>query len=225
MVEETEGKIQSDISGLYKKLHKEETKSLLCRLEEEPLDITNLVDLLLARSLSDEGFYILKRAFTKILSSEVDIDNESNLKSEREQYTLLFFQHYMYLSMLDSVIRPEVVKAFEVSMNSAFKRDIIKSTEDFCKVLSINDTSFAKVSLLVDYLKALNKSKYSNMVELKNIFQEKVNNDILVEAIEKCSIDEIYLGLFGVVAPEKTVEANKTADNAREVKEGEENNK
>lgn len=183
------------------------------------------MDLLLARSLSDEGFYILKRAFTKILSSEVDIDNESNLKSEREQYTLLFFQHYMYLSMLDSVIRPEVVKAFEVSMNSAFKRDIIKSTEDFCKVLSINDTSFAKVSLLVDYLKALNKSKYSNLVELKNIFQEKVNNDILVEAIEKCSIDEIYLGLFGVVAPEKTVEANKTADNAREVKEGEENNK
>ena len=61
IVEDTDNKIQSDIEGLYAKLRKEETKALLYRLEEEPLDIVNISYLLLARQLDDEGFPILKR--------------------------------------------------------------------------------------------------------------------------------------------------------------------
>ena len=41
-VEETDRKIHTDIAGLYEDLRKEETMTLLRRLEEEPIDISNL---------------------------------------------------------------------------------------------------------------------------------------------------------------------------------------
>ena len=201
-VEETDKKIQSDISGLYEKLRNEETMTLLRRLVEEPQDISNLSDLLLARPLSNKGFSIIKQAFMKLKSLGPEIDEDRFIEpSYRRQYTLLFFQHYLRESVLDDELRPEIIKDFERNMACAFKRDIIKSTEDFCHALSVSNAPFDKVMLLADYLKALNQSKYSNLVELKNIFQEKVNKDILVEAIDRCTTDEVYLGLFGVEDP------------------------
>ena len=206
-VEETDKKIQSDISGLYERLRKEETMTLLRRLEEEPRDVSNLEDLLLARPLEDDGFPILKRAFKKLVLIGPEIDEESFLQpSDRKQYTLLFFQHFMLQSVLDEDLRPEIVKYFKNGMNCSFKRDIIKSTEDFCQALSVDSAPFDKAVLLADYLKALNQSKYSNLIELKNIFQEKINKDLLVNAIDKCTTDKVYLGMFGVEAPDESLE-------------------
>lgn len=205
IVEETDKKIQSDISGLYKQLRNEETFTLLNRLDLEPKDISNIGNLLLARPLEDNGFPILKRSFLKLISIDDETDKDGELfgGSYKQRYLLLFFQHYMYFSILDDDLREEIVNDFKHGMNCAFKRDIIKSTEDFCKALSVGGASFDKKCLLVDYLKALNQSKYSNLIELKNILQESVNRDLLVEAIEKCTTDGVYLGLFGVEVPEK----------------------
>lgn len=203
-VVKTENMIKSDISGLYNKLRKEETISLLKRLELEPMDITNIGDLLLARHLEDDCFPLLKNAFLRLLSLGEEADEGSSLfntNSYRKQFLLLFFQHYMYFSIQDDDLRDEIVNVFEFCMRCAFKRDIIKSTEDFCKALAVSCASFDKKVLLTNYLKALNKSKFSNLVELKNIFQENVNKDLLVEAIDTCTSDKIYLKLFGVEAP------------------------
>ena len=219
IVEETDKKIQSDISGLYAKLRDEETMTLLRRLEEEPQDISNLSHLLLARPLSEKGFSIIKRAFMKLKSLGPVID-EGNIISYGQQYTILFFQHYLRESVLDDDLRPELIKDFDCCMECAFKQDIIKSTGDFCHALSVSNAPFDKIMLLVDYLKALNQSKYCNLLELKNVFQEGVNKDILVEAIDRCTTDKVFLALFGVEAPDKSKETNNdtaTIGNAQDI--------
>lgn len=222
-VEDTDKKIQSDISGLYAQLRKEETMSLLLRLEKEPEDIANLGDLLLARSLDETGFLIMKRAFMKLIAMGPDIYVDGFARpSYWKQYAIQFFQHYLRQSILDDDLRPEIVNGFNYGMACAYKSDIIKSTEDLCLALCVGNAPFDKVALLADYLKALNQSRFSNLVELKNIFEEKVNKDILVEAIDRCTTDEVYLGLFGVEIPEKPLETNNSemmADNAQEIKD------
>ena len=210
-VEDTDNKIQSDISGLYAKLRKEETLTLLRRLEEEPEDITNLADLLLARPLDDDGFPILKKAFEKLMAIHLEVGKDVLVDSSLEtRYVLLFFQHYLFQSILDDKLRSEVVKDLDSCMNCAFKHDIIKSTKDFCRALSNDDATFEKKQLLIDYLKALNQSKYKDLEELKDIFQEYLDKDLLVDAIDKCTTDKVYLCLFGVENPEKPIETDES---------------
>lgn len=209
-VEETDKKIHGDIRGLYAELRNEETMTFLHRLEEEPQDIANLSELLLARTLSSEGFSILRKAYLKLKSLGPEIyDKESLLEfSDKQKYIIMFFQHYLREAILDDDIRPDITKELKHSMTCAFKRDIIKSTEDFCMALSVNEVHFDKVSLLIDYLKALNQSKYSNLVELQQIFQERLKPDLLTDAIDKCTTDKVYLELFGVCAPNETQETD-----------------
>ena len=210
-VEDTDNKIQSDISGLYAKLRKEETLTLLRRLEEEPEDITNLADLLLARPLDDDGFPILKKAFEKLMAIHLEVGKDVLVDSSLEtRYVLLFFQHYLFQSILDDKLRSEVVKDLDSCMNCAFKHDIITSTKDFCRALSNDDVTFEKKQLLIDYLKALNQSKYKDLEELKDIFQEYLDKDLLVDAIDKCTTDKVYLCLFGVENPEKPIETDES---------------
>jgi len=210
-VEETDKKIHSDISDLYAQLRKEETMTLLHRLEEEPEDISNLVDLLLARPLDDDGFSILKKAFEKLMAIHLEVGKDVLVDSSLEtRYVLLFFQHYLFQSILDDKLRSEVVKDLDSCMNCAFKHDIIKSTKDFCRALSNDDATFEKKQLLIDYLKALNQSKYKDLEELKDIFQEYLDKDLLVDAIDKCTTDKVYLCLFGVEKPEKPIETGES---------------
>ena len=201
--------------------------TFLHRLEEEPQDIANLSELLLTRTLSSEGFSILRKAYMKLKSLGPEIyDKETLLEySDKQKYIIMFFQHYLREAILDDDIRPDIIKELKHGMTCAFKRDIIKSTEDFCMALSINEVSFDKVSLLIDYLKALNQSKYSNLEELQHIFQERLKPDLLTEAIDKCTTDKVYLGLFGVFAPNETQETDdKEIIENKVPKEGDTNN-
>ena len=191
-VSDINNKIQSDMNGLYQKLRKEETKTLLQRLKEEPFDINNLFYSLATRQLDEEFFPILKEAFIKFWTSN---DNDINSIGD---YRNLLFQEYLYKTILDNEIRPNIVnyQGFKKFMKCAFPRDMIKSTKDFCAALSHPDTSFDKVTLLADYLKALNESKYKYSPDLKKIFQENVDNSILSDAIKKCEADGINLAMF-----------------------------
>lgn len=158
-IEDTDKKIQSDISGLYKQLREEETITLLRRLEEEPQDISNLEGLLLARSINnEEGFPILKSAYMNLLKAENDQKDVDLFDDCKGSYMILFFQHFLYESLLDDDIREDLRKAFEIGCQCAFKRDILKSTKDLCMLLSESDAPFEKEPMLVDYLKAINQS-------------------------------------------------------------------
>lgn len=207
-VEETDKKIQSDIGGLYVKLREEESLALLKRLDDEPQDITNIASLLLARQLRPDGFLILKTAFLKLLQLG-DVANEGDFvyPSYKEQYLLLFFQHYMKFSMMDDNIREELCPFFSKGIRAAFKRDIINTTVDLCYALSDNSATFDKGTILVDYLKAINSSKYSDLAELKYILENNISNqNLLPNAIEKCTQDNVYLTLFGITPPAPTEE-------------------
>ncbi len=205
-VEDTDKKIQSDIGGLYKQLREEETMTMLRRLEEEPQDISNLSKLLLARPIGNDGYPILKSAYTKLLELEKEKENEqsendiiNNYYNYNCSFLLLFFQHYMYNAILDNDIREDLRIGFDNECKCAFKSDIIKSTKDLCKALSKSDAPFEKEPILVDYLKAINGSNFKNLIELKNIFQEEINSSLLVSAIEKCTSDKVYLEMFYAV--------------------------
>lgn len=202
-VEETDKKIQSDINGLYIKLRDEESITLLKRLEEEPQDIENLGNLLLARQIKPDGFPILKAAFFKLLESgEIADRGSSDTLSYKERYLLLFLQHFMRDSMMDDIIREELRSFFPQGIICEFKRDVIKTTIDFCSVLSDNNVSFDKENILVDYLKAINNSDYSNLRDLKNILENNISSQkLLLNAINKCTQDGVSLSLFGISQP------------------------
>ena len=209
---ELDERIHCNLKDLYQELRKEETDALIDRLVLEPLDISNLIKLLLAREVDDNNFGKLKEAYLKIKDTiEVEYlgdDGHTYVESYRgykNNYLLLFFQHYCFQALQDDTMRPELVKRFGLACRQAFKRDIIKSTIDLCRALSDDNSTFNKEDVLVAYLKALNGSKHRGYEELKNILEQNIKpNEILANSIERCTNEKVYLTLFGVtpVAPE-----------------------
>lgn len=198
-VADTDNKITTNLSDLYKQLQKEETLSLLRRLDEEPLDIANLIKPLLARSLENDGFIILKNAYIKLKNLD-----KVNINDYKSSYLLLFQQNFLDKSLLDDDLRDDVISDVKYYTLCAFKRDMIKSTKDMCKALSVDSVPFNKTDILVCYLKALNRSPFKDSVELKNILQENLNNNLRVEAIDRCTSDKCYLSMFGVYKPDNS---------------------
>jgi len=201
---ELDNQIKNNIKDLYKKLRKEETNTLLDRLIVEPQDISNLLDLLLARDLEDGGFIKIREAYLKL-----EAEFQEHIE-EKDSYLLLLFQHYCYQSVKDDRIRPKLVEVFARNCQCAFKRDIIKSTIDLCKTLTEETSTFNKEDVLTAYLIALNSSQHKNLKELKNIFvQNIIPQTLLQHAIERCTNDGVYLSLFGITKPVNEEIANK----------------
>jgi len=215
---ELDEKINNNVDELYQKLRKEETKALLDRLVLEPKDIGNLITLLLARDLDEEGFAKLREAYLKLEDeSEDGPAKETGIISveglSNANYISLFFQHFCYQAVKDDQIRPSLVKDFGENCNNAFKRDIIKTTIDLCKALSEDTSTFNKEEVLAAYLKALNGSKYKNMVALKNILEQNIMPQTLLEKTkDQCTKDNVYLSLFGITKPEDGEEKPATVD-------------
>lgn len=200
-IEETDRKIQNDLKGLFKQLQHEETIALLKRLEDEPLDINHLCPQLLTRSLDEDCFHIVKNAYFKFLETK---PQPNDFYEKRCNYRILLFQHFSYLSLLDEDLRDDFVDGFSISTLAAFKQDIIKSTKDICKALAIDSAPFNKVDILTSYLKAINLTKFRDLLEIKNTLEEKVKDSILIDAIENCRNDKCYLSMFGVYKPDNS---------------------
>lgn len=199
--------IHCNLNELYQKLRKEETNTLLDRLVLEPYDISNILSLLLARDLDDDGFAKIKESYLKLDESSMDtiLEEQYDYKSN---YLLLLFQHYCCQSMQDDRIRPAMIERFDWEMRQAFKRDIIKSTIDFCKAISDNDSSFNKEETLLAYLKAINSSKFATLEDLKNILEQNITpKELLQNTIDKCKNEGVYLTLFGITAPSNVKES------------------
>ena len=215
---ELDEQINSNIEGLYQKLRKEETNALLDRLVLEPRDISNLITLLLARDLDEDGFAKVREAYLK-LEEEQEEEPEPEMgfirfgTSSSEDYILIFFQHYCNQAVKDDLIRPDLVKGFAENSNKAFKRDIIKSTIDLCRALSDETSTFNKEKVLTAYLKALNGCKHKNLEELRNILEQNIMPQSLLEkAKEQCTKDGVYLSLFGITKPEEGEKQEETTE-------------
>ena len=194
-------KITNNVEGLYQRLRVEETKALLDRLICEPFDISNIITLLLARDLEIDGYTKLKEAYQIFLShkGQAGYDNQSNISFAKKQleYVVLFFQHYSYQSLKDDEIRPYIIQYYGNCFAIAFKRDMIKSTIDLCKALSDTDSTFNKEQVLAAYLKALNKSPFKELSDIKNLLLQNIIPQIILEkAVESCKKDGVELVLF-----------------------------
>lgn len=216
---ELDRQIHNNLKRLYKDLREEETSAYLDRLILEPGDITNLLELLLSRELSDADFFKVREAFLKMLSAreldeKQDKEPDPTAKEDSEfeeyyvgdqyekSYLLLLFQHYCYQSIKDDTIRPILVESFSNICQHAFKRDIIKTTIDLCKVLSEEDSTFSKIDVLTAYLKAINMSVFNKLKDLRNILEQNLSPSTLLEnAIAQCEKEDVYLKLFGREKP------------------------
>jgi len=168
--------IQNDIHGLFRKIKREETVDILDRLTGTPEDITNLSRILLTRKLEKNDFKILKEAYSKLEEDEKKGSNGFTFEmSYEDQYKLLFFQHFLDLSMFDDKIRVDLIEFIPKGINCAFKNDIIKSTNDF--VSAINDLGYQLMTKEINsFMKGISECKFKNSSFVYEIFTNGIKN-------------------------------------------------
>lgn len=195
--EDLDKKIHSDLSGLYKDLRKEETDALLNRLILEPQDVDNLCTILCARDIDESGYEKLKTAYLKMKDMLKDESTDNVVNDCTDHYFALFYQHFFYQALKDGEISQEFENYYYEIFARAYKRDVINSTLDLCKSISEDANNCNKEVVLATYLKALNSSRYSNLRELRSIFEHNITPPSLLQnAIERCKEEKVDLQLF-----------------------------
>ncbi|MDA9295063.1 hypothetical protein N9Q22_00155 [bacterium] len=159
--------IQKDINGLFVKIKREETISILNRLCKVPDDILNVSTQLFSRELLKEDYATLRKAYL-VLTKESDIERV-NLNRYKTTYYLLFFQHFLDLIIKDEILESEMTQRFSQGISGANANDIIKSTEDFTK--GIIDLGFqSKEKQINAFLKSISNSEFKNFEKIYEIF-------------------------------------------------------
>lgn len=168
--------IQSDMSGLYDKIKREETVYILKRLLDVPNDITNLTTQLLSRDLEQDDFYTLKTAYLKLKDKpklEAVVFQMGNVDS----YKLVFYQHFLNLAVNDEDIGPDMIEFYPHGIECSFDNDIIKSTSDFMN--GIYKSGFKlKSEAINSYFIGLSSSYYKDNVEIYKIFFNTLSSRI-----------------------------------------------
>ena len=164
--------------------------------------------IIISSRIGSRWLFQIKEAYLKLISVQEGVveekESESSLETKISNYMMLFYQHYCYQSLKDQIICPDLVIWFGTMCACAFKRDIVKSTIDLCKAVSEEDSAFNKTEVLTEYLKAINESQHKNFIDLRNIFEQNIHPDSLLQnAIEQCKTDGVYLELFGITNPEQ----------------------
>ena len=169
-VEELNELIQKDIYGLFQKIKREETLSILDRLVKIPKDIANVCQVLLSRELLPNDFIKLKQAYDNVKKSNLaDQGEEDNQNHYSSQYKILFFQHFLYQAIKVEDLRKDIKDYIYSGIQSAFENDIIKSTTDFTKaILELGIQNFGNET--TDYFKGLSASNHRNYLDVYQIF-------------------------------------------------------
>jgi hypothetical protein len=199
--------IQKDIYGLFLKIKREETVHILNRLVKIPEDITNLSEQLLSRELQEQDFSFLKKAYLKLKVNIEKHDNPNNYEiADKNKYQLLFFQHFLDLTIKDEEIGPDLISYYYYAVDCSFKNDILKSTEDFMK--AIIDLGFqTKSEEINSYINAISRSEFKDSKKVfKVIFDSlKTKNDRFkfYEVINNEEENKIGKINFGIILIDK----------------------
>lgn len=179
-IRELNNTITKDIEALYTRLRREETVTFLKRLVYEPMDISNLSPLLMSRDLEESDFKYLLVAYRN-LSERIFIMNLGTLdisKKNKYCFLALFFQHFCGLSIDNKLVRDDLIKMLPLIIESAFHRDIDKSTNSLVICLNKNiSTDYNNLNVLTDYIQALNNSQFKNYNKPYEIIASKYKND------------------------------------------------
>lgn len=249
-VEKINELIQKDIYGLFLKIKREETVHILKRLLKVPEDISNLLSQLLSRELENEDFQILKEAYLKLKPQpKVKPGFIRVVPNYKDGYKLLFFQHFLDLSLLDEVIGPDLIDFYPQAIESAFENDIIKSSQDFIRaiidkgvqkcekeinsfILGISKSDFKENAKLYEILfnslsKRENQFKFFDLITTdKEARIGKVKYGILLRdnyfGSEMTESEKISLGQLSEIESELKVEEQKRIEEEKRRKAEEE---
>ncbi len=185
-VRELVGQVNRDIDGLYVRIRKADTRSILERLTEVPQDIANVSELLLARELQPEDFPLLKTAFVKLLDSDdFDLSGSFGTASIGDQYAGLFAQHFLAESLRDIIIKPHVLNVFEEWVaDNAFPNDLEKAAKDIAPLLKDISLKVDKMDLLRKYVKGLMASRYKDNTAFVNKVKSYIGDDALWDEVK-----------------------------------------
>jgi len=160
--------IQKDIYGLFLKIKREETRHIIDRLIKIPEDISNFESELLSRELHEEDFVLLKTAYLGLPIRKQEPGIQFVRANNKSQYLILFFQHFLGLSIKDDHISSDIIDFFPQGFECAFENDIIKSTEDFIKAL-IDLGLQSKSKEISSFLAALSDSSFKDSNKVYSI--------------------------------------------------------
>lgn len=209
----------NDIEGLYTRLRREETVTLLKRLVYEPNDIGNLATMLLSRELEDSDFKYVLLAYRNLENRENDdgIERQGFLSqlSSKGHYLVLFYQHFCGQAINNELVRDDLIKFIPKVLKAAFKKDIDKSTNSLIGCLNSDNFQGEKNEILYKYIQDLGESKfkeyekpyeiivskYKNETELQTVCKRLLENNILIPCFlellcERFKDDNIFINLI-----------------------------
>lgn len=179
--------ILNNTEGLYARLRREETVTLLKRLVYEPNDVVNLSQMLLSRELEENNFKYLLAAYRNLENRDTDsgLLTQGILQqlSAKGFYLVLFFQHFCGQAINHDLVRDDLIKFFPSTMRAAFKNDIVKSTQSLIMCLNKTEEQYDKVDILSKYMIALSKSKFRDFKDPYSIIISKYKNGAELQTV------------------------------------------
>lgn len=197
--------IQNNMNAIYARLRREETISILKRLEEIPEDMFNTEDVLLARDLEKEDYSYLLKAYHALIQQRMELNDVKSIADLRNtdfkfqslegSYILLFAQHFMDKAIEDSELREIMLTHIDTFYKgNFFRNDAIKSTDNYKRgVLTLDET--LQTTLIIECISAIIGSPYEKMTELyanllKELKEQQLND--IWEGVTKRTNNALY---------------------------------
>lgn len=194
-VEATRKLIETDLTGLYKKLQEEEINYLLNRLKHFPEDIGNLFGILATIELPQK-YYI---DYKIIMANAAKSENEK-VKEKFDSLIKIGVQHFSKNILNDNEIRPLVFDRFQKIINGFFTHEILSFTDSFADYILnkgiSNNIDLSKKFLLVferdeeRYFapKEYHEREYPDIINI--LFQKLATKDRQIEYFELLKDEE-----------------------------------
>ena len=177
--------INGNIDGLYERIRRADTVSLLKRLILVPRDIVNIEARLLSVSLEECDYSLLRSAYSKLVEEgQVDSYVGDSSVTYGMKYYLQFFQHFLGKVIADSELRDTIIAFFPAGIQCSFTNDIDKSTRDLGMALADKGLAIDRASILFEYRKALEYSKYRNRESVIDTLRHAIQNDEVWDDVE-----------------------------------------
>lgn len=183
--------INRNVDKLFERIRREDTKALIQRLIEVPEDVANIAQLLLSRDLLKEDFKLLCTAYNHLIEREDAERIDSGYLSLKDHYLLLFFQHYLGLSIEENCLRKDIIGFFDTGLSAAFVNDLDYEIKCIGKSLSNKNANYNRLSVLTPFLVALRKNKRTMKGHYIQELKNHINDDSLWTEAEKQANDNL----------------------------------
>lgn len=190
MIKTLESDIKGNIRGVFQKVRKADTEALLIRLEQVPGDIANVVRLLLVRDMDKNDYQSLKKAYNSLkvknLQDEI-CDYDENTYGDL--YLLLFFRHFLRMSIMDAELRDPMISFFDKGIEASFENELYDVFKEIASLLKDYGNDIDKQRLLTDFRLSLSQSKFSEDQDVARQLEKEIQDEHLwglsTDSIEK----------------------------------------